>query len=76
MSERSETSGKPIRCCEHLSSKTMDYDPDERPGLLREDDDCMVYMCLKSMTPVGPDNADAAPSLCNPARSCFEENVE
>jgi len=66
---------KPIRCCEHLTGKTMFIRSDERPGLLHESD-VLVYTCLKTMNPVGPDNKDATPSLCQPNRSCYEEDVE
>ena len=66
---------KPIRCCEHLASKTAYIEPDERPGLLSESD-VLVYSCLKTMTPVGPDNQDAAPTLCQADRTCFEPDVD
>lgn len=66
---------KPIKCCEHLAGKTTYIEPDERPGLMREED-TLVYSCLKTMSPVGPDKRDAAPSLCGPDRECFEGETD
>ena len=65
---------KPIRCCEHLSSKTMHYRPDERPGRLHQSD-VLTYTCLHTMSPVGPDKQSASPAECQPDRPCFEENL-
>ena len=62
---------KPIACCEHLRTKTMYYRPDERPGLIHESGSHTPW-CLKTQTPIGPDQQDASPSLCQLHRSCFE----
>jgi hypothetical protein len=66
---------EPIRCCEHLSSKTLYYRPDERPGKLHESD-VLTYTCLKTVAPVGPDGEVARPLVCQPGRQCFEGDMD
>lgn len=63
---------KIIPCCEKLRSKTMYYRPEERPGRLHESPS-LTHWCLKTQSPVGPDEEEARPKLCQPGRSCFEE---
>lgn len=69
-----DVNDKPIRCCEYLAGKGAHVEPDERPGLMRESD-VLTYTCLKTMTPVGPDDVDASPSRCQPNRPCYEKDV-
>jgi len=48
------------------------------PGLLdnSEGDERVLtaqYTCIKTTSPVGPDNNVADPDECNPSRPCFKE---
>lgn len=65
-----ETSLPPRPCCVKLCCKSMSYRPDERPGLLHYSD-TQNYWCNVTMDPLGPDNRDASPPLCQPGRSCY-----
>ena len=59
----------PQSCCVRLCCKSMSYRPDERPGLLHYSD-THTYWCNVTMDPLGPDQTDANPKLCQPHRSC------
>lgn len=61
----------PMPCCTQLRCKTMYYRPDERPGKLHESETAM-HWCLLTQQPVGPDNAVAKPSQCQPGRGCYK----
>lgn len=61
----------PLPCCGQLRCKTMYYRADERPGKIHESDTAM-HWCLLTQQPVGPDNQDAKPSLCQQGRGCYQ----
>lgn len=65
----------PLPCCGQLRCKTVYYRPDERPGKLHESDTAM-HWCLKTYQPLGPDNKEAKPSLCQAGRACFQREAE
>lgn len=62
----------PMPCCIHLRCKSMYYRSDERPGRLH-DSDVMPHYCLRTHNPVGPDDRDARPTMCQPGRSCYAD---
>ena len=64
------SSTSPLPCCAKLCCKTMYYRPDERPGKLHESDTA-IHWCNLTQQPVGPDNQEAKPSLCQAGRGCF-----
>lgn len=66
------SSTTPQTCCGQLRCKTLYYRPDERPGKLHESDTA-IHWCLLTHQPIGPDNRDAKPSLCQPGRGCFRD---
>jgi hypothetical protein len=63
--------GAPIRCCVLLRDKTMYFDPDERPGLLKVSQE-QTYWCSRTQRPEGPDKLDAHPAACQAGRACYE----
>ena len=63
---------RPIDCCACLRTKSMYFEPDERPGRLRRGDDTSVFWCVVTQSPAGPDGDAAEPDLCQPGRSCFK----
>ena len=65
-----ETSLPPMPCCVRLCCKSMTYRDDERPGLLHWSD-TQLYWCNQTMDPLGPDERDANPKVCQPGRACF-----
>lgn len=65
------SSKEPQVCCGQLRCKTMYYRPDERPGKLHESDTAM-HWCILTQQPIGPDNKEAKPSLCQAGRACFK----
>jgi hypothetical protein len=65
-----DSSTPPIRCCVRLACKSMTYRPDERPGLLHFSD-TQTYWCIVTLDPVGPDDRNANPHVCQPGRECF-----
>lgn len=65
-----DSSLPPIRCCVRLRSKSMTYRPDERPGLLHQSD-TQIYWCHVTLDPLGPDQRDANPRLCQHGRQCY-----
>jgi hypothetical protein len=67
---RNETSLPPQPCCVRLACKSMTYRDDERPGLLHYSD-TQPYWCIVTMDPLGPDDRDANPKICQPGRMCF-----
>ena len=66
-----ETSTPPMPCCVRLRCKSMTYRPDERPGLLHFSD-TQVFWCNITLDPVGPDERQATPRVCQPGRECFQ----
>lgn len=66
----SDSEAKP--CCRWLRTRSMYFEPDERPGKAREGDDTMVFYCLKTHAPIGPDGVSAAPAFCCQSRECRE----
>ncbi|MEX0611746.1 MAG: hypothetical protein WD738_14465 [Pirellulales bacterium] len=66
-----DSSLPPMRCCVRLACKSMTYRQDERPGLLHFSD-TQLYWCNITLDPVGPDQRDASPKLCQPGRACFQ----
>lgn len=63
---------EPMHCCSNLRCKSMYYDPDERPGKLHESG-VMTYWCIHTQSPLGVDNLEAAPSICQKYRACYEK---
>lgn len=63
---------EPMACCSNLRCKSMYYDANERPGKLHESD-VMTYWCIHTQSSLGVDNFEAAPSLCQKYRTCFEK---
>jgi hypothetical protein len=47
--------------------------PTERGSWRLGQSPCASYWCLKTMTPVGPDEEFVAPEVCQVERSCYEE---
>lgn len=65
-----ESSTPPMRCCVRLCCKSMMYRPDERPGVLHFSD-TQIYWCNVTRDPVGPDQRQATPKVCQPGRTCY-----
>jgi hypothetical protein len=65
-----ETSLPPRPCCVRLCCKSMTYRDDERPGLLHWSD-TQLYWCNHTMDPLGPDDRDANPNVCQPGSLCY-----
>jgi len=61
---------KPIPCCECLRSKSVYFNPEERPGRLMANDDTVVFWCTLTQSPVGPDGQPAHPRACGRDRVC------
>ena len=68
---RNPTGSTPLPCCGQLRCKTVYYRPDERPGKIHESDTA-THWCLLTQQPVGPDNMEAKPSLCQAGRGCYQ----
>jgi hypothetical protein len=66
-----EKLAEPRPCCKHLRCKSMYYRPDERAGLLH-DEDAMGYWCARTNLVMGPDNDVARHQQCQAGRDCFE----
>lgn len=62
----------PKPCCKQLRCKSMMYRPDERPGVLH-DEEQMGYWCGKTNDDLGPDDGLASHRRCQPGRGCFEQ---
>lgn len=61
----------PSTCCRQLRCKSMYYSPDERPGMLRNDES-MGYWCNKTHEDFGPDGRLARHCTCQAGRTCHE----
>lgn len=58
--------------CRNLRTKSFYVPAQRHEKLLLEDGPSSQYWCLKTMGPVGPDEAVVCPSECSRQRSCFE----
>jgi len=59
--------------CQYLRTKAS-YVPSIRTETyLTESDSTAVYWCIKTMTPIGPDDSLACPEDCKSNRECFEQ---
>ncbi len=65
---------KPKPCCTALRCKSMAYRPDERPGMLHQEE-AMGYWCSKTSEEIGPDGKQADHQDCQEGRSCFKAGV-
>ena len=61
-------------CCLNLRHKMMYVDPRQAtPGMVDDNSDTRVYICLLTQHVLGPDDAPVAPCNCDsPGRACFK----
>jgi hypothetical protein len=67
--------GRPIHlkpCCMHVRHKMMYVDPAQAtPGLVDDNSDTRVYLCVLTQEVLGPDGKLVTPGNCSPGRSCY-----
>lgn len=61
-------------CCVNLRHKMMYCDPrQERPGLVDDNSDTRIYLCLLTQEVLGPDGQYVSPADCgSDGRACFK----
>ena len=58
-------------CCVHLRCKSMFYRPDERPGMLHNEE-AMGYWCHHTNHDQGPDHGPTHHEDCQAHRPCYQ----
>jgi hypothetical protein len=57
--------------CEYFWSRGCDPEDDRSADEIAADNPGAQFMCLKTMTQVGPDDRLAEPDICDGDRECF-----
>ncbi len=59
-------------CCMNLRHKMMYVDPRQAtPGVVDDNSDTRVYLCVQTQEVLGPDGATVGPRTCCDGRGCF-----
>jgi hypothetical protein len=60
-------------CCLNLRHKLMYCDPRQAtPGMVDDNSETRVYLCMESQEVLGPDGKPVAPSACAAGRACYK----
>ena len=63
-------------CCVNLRHKMMYCDPRQStPGLVDDQSDTRVYLCMESQEVLGPDGGTVNPRICQAGRACYQRPV-
>ena len=66
----------PLKTCPELRTKTMSLNTSVRRNPDVEACGTAVYWCLKTYSPLGPDDLPALPEDCGRSRKCCELPLE
>ena len=59
-------------CCLNVRHKMMYVDPRQgAPGMVDDNSDTRVYLCVLTQEVLGPDGKLVTPSNCSPGRGCY-----